>query len=62
MTSSGKKYRNKRKDKILLILLSNTLMKKKFKKFIFSWATGVNIIFFLTFLGIFLPFINGGLF
>ena len=31
MTSSDKKYRSKRKDKILFILLSITLMKKKYK-------------------------------
>ena len=47
MTSSDKKYRRKRKDKILFILLSNTLMKKKISKNkFFRRLRGVYIFFF----------------
>ena len=46
MTSSDKKYRRKRKDKILFILLSNTLMKKKIQKINFFVGYGVFIFFF----------------
>ena len=61
--SSDKKYRSKRKDKILFILLSNTLMKKKFQKINFFGGYGLFYNFFFDkspFLGILLPFIDGG--